>query len=126
MTVRRFVVPVTTDSGGDAEAYSPAIYGHVVSIRYVKAGSGNFSDGVDFTITAEGTGETIWGEEDVNTSATRYPRAATHSTDGAAALYASGGTAVNGPIALGGDRIKIVVASGGDTKTGTFHITIDG
>jgi hypothetical protein len=122
MTVRRFVVPVTTASGSATE-YTPAIYGHIESIRYVK---GDFADTVDFTITAETTGETIWAEENVTASATRHPRAATHSVAGAASLYASGGTAVNGKIALGGDRVKIVIANGGDAKTGTFHITVDG
>jgi hypothetical protein len=122
MTIRRFVVPVTVDDSGDAEFYSPHIRGKIISIRYVKS---DFADGVDFTITGEISGQGIWSEEDVNASATRYPRAATHSTAGAAALYASGGTAVNDRIALD-ERIKIVVADGGDTKSGAFHITVDG
>lgn len=126
MTVRRFVVTAVTDASGDATAYSPPVYGRLVSIRYAKAGSGNYSDGVDFTITAETTTETLWAESNVNASASRYPRAATHGTDGAASLYAGGGEAVLDKIGLGGDRVKIVVASGGDTKTGTFHITVDG
>lgn len=123
MTVRRFVVPVTVDASGDAEEYTPKVYGRLVSIRYVKD---DFADGVDFTITAEDTGETLWAEEDVNASASRSPRAATHSTAGAASLYASGGEAVLDKIGLGGDRIKIVVASGGNATSGTFHILIDG
>lgn len=122
MTVRRFVVPVLTESGG-ATVYTPAIYGHIESIRYVK---GDFADTVDFAITAESTGEGIWSEENVTASATRHPRAATHSVAGAASLYASGGTAVNGKIALGGDRVKIVVTNAGDGKVGTFHVTVSG
>ena len=122
MTIRRFVVPVTVDASGDAEEYSPHLSGKLVSMRYVKD---DFADGVDFTITAEDTGETIWTEENVNASATRHPRAATHSTAGAAALYASGGTAVNDKIALSQDRVKIVVASGGNATSGEFHITVD-
>lgn len=123
MTVRRFVVPATVDASGDAEVYSPPIYGHVVSIRYVKT---DYADTVDFVITAESTGETIWSEENVTASATRHPRAATHTTAGAAALYASGGTAVLSRIGLGGDRIKIVVDNAGNATTGTFHIVVDG
>ena len=126
MTIRRFVVTATTDASGDATVYSPVLSGKLVSMRYVKADSDSFTDGVDFTITAEDTGETIWTETNVNASATRYPRAATASTAGAASLYASGGTAVNDAIGLGSDRIKFVIASGGSTKTGTFHITVDG
>lgn len=125
MALRRFVVPVVTDGSGDAEEYTPVLSGKLISIRYVKPGSGNFTDGVDFTITSEATGATLWAEENVNASATRYPRAGLHSTAGAASLFASGGEAVNGKIALGQDRLKIVVAAGGDTKSGTFHITLD-
>lgn len=123
MTIRRFVVSVATDASGDAEVYSPVIRGKLVSIRYVKT---DFADGVDFVLTGETSGQTIWSEEAVNASATRYPRAPTHSTAGVAALYASGGEAVNDMIALADERIKIVVADGGDTKTGTLHIVIDG
>jgi hypothetical protein len=123
MTVRRFVIPISVDASGDAEEYSPTLSGRLVSIRYVKT---DFADGVDFTITSEDTGETIWAEENVNASASRYPRAATHSTAGAASLYAALGEAVNGKIALSQDRIKFVVASGGVSKSGAFHILIDG
>lgn len=123
MAIRRFVVSATTDGSGDATVYSPHLYGKLVSIAYVKT---DFADGVDFVVTAEDTGETIWSEENVNASAVRHPRAATHSTAGAAALYAALGEAVNDKVAISADRVKIVVASGGATKTGTFHITIDG
>lgn len=123
MTIRRFVVPMTVDAAGDGTFYTPAIYGDLVSFRYVKT---DFADGIDFVCTLETTGETLWAEDTLNASATRYPRAATHSTAGAAALYASGGVAVLGRIAIGGDRIKIVVDGGGVSKSGTLHVTIDG
>ena len=123
MTVRRFTVPITVDADGDAEVYTPKIFGHLVSVRYVKT---DFADGVDFVVTNETTGETVWSEEAVNASASRYPRAATHTTAGAASLYASGGTAVQGRIAIGGDRLKIVVADGGVSKSGTLHFLVEG
>lgn len=123
MPVRRFPVAVTVDASGDATKYSPVIYGSLVSIRYVKT---DFANGVDFTITNETTGETLWTESDVNASATRYPRAATHSTAGVASLYAAGGEAVNSKAVLAGDRVKIIVGSGGNATSGTFHITVDG
>lgn len=123
MALRRFVIPITVDASGDAEVYTPALYGHLESFRYVKD---DFTDGVDFVCTLETTGETLWAEDSVNASATRYPRAATHSTAGAAALYASGGVAVLDRIAIGGDRIKIVVDGAGNATSGTLHVTIDG
>jgi hypothetical protein len=123
MTLRRFVVPMTVDASGDGTFYTPAIYGHLVSFRYVKT---DFANGVDFVCTLETTGETLWAEDSVDASATRHPRAATHSTAGAASLYAAGGTEVSDKIAIGGDRIKIVVDGGGVSKSGTLHVTVDG
>lgn len=129
MTIRRFVVSATVDAEGDAEVYSPVIRGKIVSIRYVKD---DFEDGVDFAITGETSGQAIWSESSVNNSATRYPRAATHSATGADADYAAeSGEPVLDMIALADERIKIVVADGapgeaGGGETGTFHITIDG
>ncbi len=125
MALRRFVVTATADGDGAAEVYSPVLSGKLISFRYVKPGSGNFTNGVDFTITAEDTAETLWAEENVNASATRYPRAALHSTAGAASLYAGAGEAVNGKISLSQDRVKIVIANA-VSGSGTFHITIDG
>lgn len=122
MAIRKFVVPVTTASDGSATAYSPYLSGYLHQIQYVKT---DFADGVDFTITADATGETLWTESNVNAAAIRAPRQATHSTAGAAALYASGGTAVNDRIALSRDRVKIVIAQGGNVKTGSFTILVD-
>lgn len=119
---RRLSVTVTTAADGSAAAYSDFIdYGLLSQIRYVKT---DFADGSTFTITAEATGETLWTESSVNASATRAPRQATHSTAGAAALYAAGGAAVNDRIAIVSDRIKIVIASGGNAKIGRFYFMI--
>lgn len=123
MTIRRHVIAITVDENGDATVYSPVLSGKVHSIRYVKDDFAG--DDLAFTITAEDSGETIWAEEDVTASATRYPRAPLHSTAGAASLYASGGEAVNGRIALSQDRIKFVIAGAGDETSGTFHVTLD-
>jgi hypothetical protein len=121
MALRRFIVPVTTASDGSATAYSPYLSGYIQEIHYLKT---DFADGVDFTITAEATGETIWTQSDVNAAAVKAPRQPTHSSVGVAALYASGGVAVNDRIALGRDRVKIVIASGGNAKLGAFHIVV--
>lgn len=120
--MRRYIVPITTASDGSATAYSPGISGKIHSIHYVKT---DFADGVDFTITAEATGENIWTEANVNAAAVRYPRAPTHSQAGVASLYAAGGTAIQAPVALGADRVKIVIAQGGNAKLGAFHIVVD-
>jgi hypothetical protein len=120
--MRRFKVPVTVAADGSATAYTPRVAGLLNSIHYVKT---DFADGVDFTITSEATGETLWAEMNINASTVRNPRAATHTYAGVAALYAAAGTAVQDKIALASDRIKIVIAAGGVSKTGTFHFLID-
>lgn len=117
----RHVVEVTTIADGSATAYSETITGKISQIRYVKA---DFASGVDFTITSEATGETIWTQLDVNASVTVAPRQATHSTAGVASLYAAT-YAVLDKIVLANDRVKIVIASGGNAKTGTFHIVVE-
>ena len=120
--MRRFVVPITVDESGDAVVYTPVMFGHLVSIRYVKD---DFADGVDFTCVLEDSGETVWAEESVNASATKHPRAAAHSTAGAALTY-DGTYAVSEKIAVSGERIQITVADGGNATSGTLHFTIDG
>jgi hypothetical protein len=121
--MKRYTVSVTTAADGTAIAYSPRrISGKIQQIEYVK---GDFADGVDFTIEGEATGIDLWVESNINASAVRAPRQATHTSAGAAALYASGGVAVLDRIALGNDRVKFTIAQGGNAKTGTFHVLVD-
>lgn len=118
---QRVSVAVTTDGSGDATAYSERVTGKLSQIRYVKT---DFDNGSTITITAESTGETLWTEAAVNASATRAPRQATHTTAGVAATY-DGTRATLDKISLANDRIKVVVASGGATKTGTFYFLVE-
>lgn len=120
--VERHVVTLTTNSSGAATGYTPVVNGHLSSIHYVKT---DFADGVDFTITSEATGQSLWTDTNVNASEIVAPRQPTHGQDGSASLYAAAGEPVEAQIALANDRVKIVIASGGDTKTGTFHVVID-
>jgi hypothetical protein len=122
MAIRRFPITVTTDGAGAADVYSPFLSGYINAIEYVKT---DYTDGVDFTITGEATGQTIWTESNVNAAKVCLPRAATHSTAGVAALYAAGGSGVLERIALGRDRVRIQLAQGGATKVGVFHIVVD-
>lgn len=119
--IRNYEVTVVTDGSGVATAYSPYLSGYIHAITYVKT---DYADGVDFTITAEKTGEAIWAQSDVNAGITKAPRQPTHTSVGVAALYAAAGTGVNDRIALGRDRVKIVLAQGGATKTGKFIIGV--
>jgi hypothetical protein len=119
--VQRVSIPLTTDAAGAATAYSETVTGRILQVRYVKT---DFANGVDFVVTSEATGEIIWDEDNVNADATRAPRQATHDTVGVASVYAAGGAAVNDYIAVANDRIKVVVAAGGDTKTGVVYVLL--
>jgi len=119
MYTERHEVLVTTASDGTAVAYSPVISGKIYGIHYVK---NDFTNGVDFTITLEKTGETLWTQADVNASVSKYPAAQVNKTDGTSAV--SGVDPVLDRIIAAKDRVKIQVASGGSVKTGTFHILI--
>ena len=121
MATRRFVVNVTTAADGSFTGYTPYLSGKLCAIHYLKT---NFTDGVDFTITAEATGETLWTEANVNAAKVCMPRAATHSNVGVASLYAAT-FAVNDQIRLGRDRVKIVIAAGGNATTGQFMVVVE-
>lgn len=120
--IRKHTVAAVSDGSSVGTFYTGYISGYLESIQYLKT---DYANGVDFTITAEATGETLWTEADVNAAVVKRPRAATHSTAGVAALYASGGVAVLDRIALARDRVKIVLAQAGANKIGSFVITVD-
>lgn len=123
--MRRYKLTVTTAADGTVTAYTPRVSGKIHSVQYVKDGANGYTNGVDFAVTAEATGENIWTQADVNASAVVYPRAPTHSQAGVAALYAAAGTAVGAPIGVSSDRVKISLSSGGNAKVGVFHVLID-
>jgi hypothetical protein len=123
--MKRLKVDVTTAADGSATFYAPSTSGEIHSIHYLKDATVPFADGVDFTITAELTGEGIWTEANVNAGTVRYPRAGVHSNVGVASFYAAGGTAVQDKIGLANDRVKIVIAQGGNAKKGQFIVLLD-
>ena len=122
MANKRHVVPITTDADGNATAYTPVLSGRVAQIHYVKT---DYADGVDFTITSEATGLSLWTDTNINASEVVAPRIPTTDGLGAASLYAAGGEPVEDQIVLAADRVKIVVGSGGATKAGAFHIVME-
>jgi hypothetical protein len=109
-------VTVTTASDGTATAYTECIRGKVIAIGYAKAASGNFADGVDFTITTEDVGQGLWTDTNVNASEVVYPKQLNDGVDGADL------TAIYDHVRVFNERVKIVIAQGGDTKVGTFTV----
>ena len=118
------LVPVT-DAEGDAVVYTPQINGRIVSVRYTKAASNGYTDGVDFDLEGETSGLVVWSEDDDNASKTIYPLAEAATTAGVALEYADG-FAQCVPIATAGEWLKLTVGAGGASKTGTFEIVIEG
>jgi len=119
---RKFTVVATSNGSQVGTHYTPWLSGFIESIQYVKT---DYTNGVDFAVTSDATGEAIWTATDANSAVTVRPRAATCNTSGVAALHAADtGTAVNDRIALSRDRVKIVLAQAGANKTGTFVVTL--
>lgn len=119
--MRRIIVEITTAADGSATAYSPRVSGVIHSIRYEKI---DFADGVDFVVTAEATSDAVWAQSNVNAAATVAPRQATHTTAGVAATL-DGTVPALDKVALANDRLKVVVAQGGNAKSGKLHFLID-
>jgi hypothetical protein len=118
-------VSVTTAVGGAATAYTERpVNGRVLKVIYTKHGTTPFADGVDFTITTETTAQNVWVESNVNASKAVAPRDPTHDTAGVASLYAAAGEPVEGYVWAADERIKIVIAAGGDAKLGTFTVIV--
>lgn len=110
-------VVVTTDADGDAEVYTlDGLNGRVLAIEYVDT---DLDSGADFTITIDGTGEGLWTETNAGgTDKIVYPKKQNHDLVGAA-------LASNFDYQfIADDRVKIVIAQGGNVKTGTFRILV--
>lgn len=119
-------VQVTTIADGSATAFSEPVNGPIHSIQYTADGTTPYDAGVDFTITTEETVQNLWVELNVNASKTVCPRQPTHDTAGVASLYAAAGEPVETSIMAIRERIKIVIAAGGNVKTGRFRIIVGG
>ena len=117
MFAERHRISVTTAADGSATAYSPpGITGRIHAIVYTK---NTFADGVDFTITLEATGESLWTDTNVNASETVYPvQKANLGGTGAAS------TILEVPIIAANDRVKIVIAQGGNVTNGIFTVIV--
>lgn len=109
-------IPVTVDASGDATVYSTKHRARIIGIIYTKD---DFANGVDFTITTETSGIGVWTESDVNASKTVYPTLLVQNDVGV-------DTTQRDYIPLADERLKIVVASGGNATSGTFTLIFEG
>lgn len=118
-------VSVTTDGSGDATVYSTQTFGTVVAVRYVPHASTPIDGAGTLVVTDNSTGLQVLSVTLGSSSRDFWPRAFTVTTTGAVALYAGGGSNVLDLVPVAG-AVKVVVASGGATKSGTVYIYVQG
>ena len=128
MTMQRQLFNVDTDTGTWTDS-GPSFFGEILQARYEVITA---DTGADLQIFLQlrpgdtGNGVMIVTDSDsLGVNFTKAYRQATHDTLGVAALFAAAGQAVLDKIALANDRVKIVIAAGGDTKTGTFYLIFE-
>lgn len=118
MYVEGHKVDLTTNASGAATGYTPVLTAAILGIAYVKD---DFVDGIDITITTETTKQNIYVKTSVNASIVVYPRVTAHDTVGAA-IFFEGTNILAVPVLAGNERVKVVIADGGDTKHGDVII----
>ena len=115
--IHKVTATITTDSSGDATVYlGSKLRGRVHAIKYTK---GSLDAGTDIVVTGETTGVAILTDSPGNNE-WFYPRAFPNQvTDGAA------GTVPSEDVHVLNERIKVVVAQGGNAGTGSIEAYID-
>lgn len=120
MGISRNTVIITTDASGAGTGYTPAISGKILQIRYVHS---TYDANWDLAITGEDTGIAVLTKTNEGAASASYaPRQPVHATANAAVVTYDGTRGVAEPVCVWDERVKIVVAEGGNTKTGTFYI----
>ncbi len=118
-------VKITTAADGSATVDSPRTSGMVYSATYIPDGTNPFPNTADISVTVKGTGEAVLSRTNVAAGFTAYPRVPVSAPDGTASLYAAAGTAVQDKVAVANDQLRIVVAQGGNVKSGTIIFVMD-
>lgn len=116
--MKQIRVDLTTNGSGAATGFGKSLAG-IGTVYAVQLVDGTFDDGVDVTVTFENSDLSIpvLVKADFNTDQIVYPRVLQAlNTDGTAL------TTHCEPLAFG--RPKVVIAQGGDTKTGSVVLYI--
>jgi hypothetical protein len=113
---------VTTDASGDGTTNdTQSINGDIIAIEWLL---GTCDAGVDVTVSCQstpgGVAQTLLTLTNADANARYYPRVVVHGNTGTALTGTAGGDTI--PQAAIG-TLRAVVASGGNTKTGTVIVT---
>lgn len=119
MHIERHTLTLAVSAGGALTTYTPVVTGRVLSVVLT---AGTLDAGTDVTITGEDTGQAILTLTNTN-SGTFYPRNPVHGPTGTGLTY-DGTRTVNEPAYVAGERIKVVVAQGGASTSGTLAIMV--
>lgn len=117
MTLHDVRLVGATDASGDKTLTAPSgVFGYLEAVEWI---DGDLTDGVDavlsVTETPSGVDQTLLTLTNANDDAWYRPRHVVHSEAGAALTGTSGGDRAR-PLING--KLKLVISSGGDTKTG--------
>jgi hypothetical protein len=127
MTMKRIVsytMAIVTDALGAAEVYfgkKTAISGRIVAIKYVPGGVSGLATGADLTLTGETTGVPVLIKANAAQSTVWYYPGVIPNLNTSGAAF----TDVAADIFVVKERIKLVVAQGGNTLTGSMTIYVE-
>src|SRR3990167_92145 len=112
---------ILTDASGDATVYMGSrLRGYLVVLSYRP---GTLATGADLTVTAETSGAPILTKMNLGTgNSWLYPRALPTNANSATGPL---GTVPSERIPLVNERIKVVVAGGGNTLTGSIEAVVE-
>ena len=115
----QYTATITTNGSGAATVYlGDQVRGRIICFKYAP---GTIDTGADLTITGETSAVAILTKADAGTATVwYYPLAiANQVSDGAASAISEV------PVWVYVEKIKVVVAQGGDTKTGTITVWVE-
>lgn len=118
---RHSITFTTHTSAGTVTALTDKeVTGRILQAQYVK---NDLADGSTITLTGNTTGVPIMAITGMNASATHLPRRATTDQAGVAITY-DATNAVHECVVLVQEKIKLVIASGGNNKSGEIIISV--
>lgn len=116
-----------TTAGGALTLYSPVVTGLVERIEYVPDATSPLDTNGDIVVTGEVSAAPVLTKANIGLSAVAWhPRIGVNlNTDGAAAVFIAAGQPILDKVAIANERIKLVIAQGGNAlASGAFYAVL--